>query len=45
MTTAQRYRMLAGDMTDRIAAVPKDRWDAPTPCEDWTARDLVGHLI
>jgi uncharacterized protein (TIGR03086 family) len=21
------------------------QWDAPTPCPDWAARDLVGHLI
>ena len=20
-------------------------WDAPTPCTDWTVRDLVGHLV
>lgn len=44
-STAQRYRMLAGDMTDRIAAVPKDGWESPTPCEDWTARDLLRHLV
>jgi uncharacterized protein (TIGR03086 family) len=44
-SAAERYRSLAGDMTDRIAAVPKDRWDSPTPCEDWTARDLLQHLV
>jgi uncharacterized protein (TIGR03086 family) len=44
-STAQRYRLLAGEMTDRIAAVPADRWEAPTPCEDWTARDLLRHLV
>ena len=32
-------------MTDTIAGVPDDGWAAPTPCEDWTARDLVGHLV
>ena len=20
-------------------------WDVPTPCEEWTARDVVGHVI
>jgi uncharacterized protein (TIGR03086 family) len=22
-----------------------DRWDAPTPCAGWTARDVAGHVI
>ena len=42
---ADRYRRLAGTMTARIAGVPPDRWDGPSPCDDWTARDLVGHLV
>lgn len=28
-----------------ITAVPADRWTAPTPCSEWTVRDLVAHLI
>ena len=28
----------------RVRAVAADDWDAPTPCEDWTVRDLVNHL-
>lgn len=27
------------------AAVPADRWDSPSPCAGWTARDVVGHVI
>jgi uncharacterized protein (TIGR03086 family) len=27
-----------------IDAVPRDRWDAPTPCTDWSVRDLVNHV-
>ena len=42
---AERYAKLAGQMADRIAAVPADGWDAVTPCEGWTARDLLDHLI
>jgi uncharacterized protein (TIGR03086 family) len=30
---------------DLVAGVPDDRWDAPTPCADWTVRDLVNHLV
>ncbi|MGY1734410.1 TIGR03086 family metal-binding protein [Geodermatophilus sp. SYSU D00684] len=26
-------------------AVPAAGWDAATPCEDWTARDLVAHVV
>ncbi|MEU1116474.1 MULTISPECIES: TIGR03086 family metal-binding protein [unclassified Streptomyces] len=29
---------------ERVHAVRGDQWDAPTPCTDWTVRDLVGHL-
>lgn len=43
--TSDRYAKLAGQMADRIAAVPEDRWDAVTPCEGWTARDVLDHLI
>jgi uncharacterized protein (TIGR03086 family) len=25
--------------------VPPQRWSVPTPCTDWTARDLVEHVI
>ncbi|WJV45266.1 TIGR03086 family metal-binding protein [Streptomyces flavofungini] len=31
--------------TDRVHAVRADQWDAPTPCAEWTVRDLVGHLV
>lgn len=29
---------------DRVHAVGPDRWDARTPCVDWSVRDLVAHL-
>jgi uncharacterized protein (TIGR03086 family) len=40
-----RYRRLAATMTERIAAVPDEAWSRPTPCEDWSVRDLVAHLV
>ena len=45
MQEADRYRTLAQSMTECIAGVPDDKWGAATPCEGWTARDVVGHLV
>lgn len=28
-----------------IAGVRADQWNAPTPCTDWTVRDLVNHIV
>ena len=28
-----------------LSALAVERWDAQTPCEEWTAVDLVGHLL
>lgn len=42
---AERFRTLAATFTDRVEATPADRWEAPSPCEGWTARDIVGHMV
>jgi uncharacterized protein (TIGR03086 family) len=41
---ADRFRRVAGGMTERVLAVPADRWDDPAPCDGWVARDVVDHL-
>ncbi|MEN3315703.1 MAG: hypothetical protein V7605_1937 [Acidimicrobiaceae bacterium] len=41
---SDRYRRLAAGFTARVKAVPPDRWSAVTPCEGWTATDLVAHV-
>jgi uncharacterized protein (TIGR03086 family) len=41
---ADRYRLVAAGMTERVSAVPAAAWDAPSPCEGWAARDVVRHL-
>ncbi|SFI57166.1 TIGR03086 family protein [Amycolatopsis sacchari] len=28
-----------------VHQVREDQWDAPTPCTEWTVRDLVNHLV
>lgn len=30
---------------DLIATVRPDQWAAPTPCPEWSVRDLVAHLV
>lgn len=42
---SQRYARLADAFAAKIAAVPGDRWASPSPCEGWTARDVVRHVI
>ncbi len=42
---SDRYRSLAAEMTRRVEAVPADRWDNPSPCEGWTARDVLRHVV
>jgi uncharacterized protein (TIGR03086 family) len=41
---AARYQRVTGDFTARVRGVPANAWDSPSPCEGWTARDVVGHL-
>lgn len=43
--TSARYARLAGAFAEKIAAVPDDAWGNPSPCEDWTARDVVTHVV
>src|SRR5688500_1223576 len=39
-----RYEQLSGAFAAKVDAVPADKWDAPSPCEGWTARDVVKHV-
>jgi uncharacterized protein (TIGR03086 family) len=40
-----RFRLLADDFTARAEAVPADAWNSMSPCEGWTARDVVAHVV
>ena len=44
-TTSERYARLADAFVAKVAAVPEDAWSNPTPCEEWTARDIVRHVV
>lgn len=43
--TADRYRRLLGDFAAKVAQVSPDQWDSPSPCEGWSARDVVSHIV
>ena len=40
----ERYERITARFSDRVRNVPQASWDDPSPCEGWTARDVVGHL-
>jgi uncharacterized protein (TIGR03086 family) len=42
---AQRYERIADAFTARVDAVPPGSWGAQSPCTDWTARDVVKHVV
>jgi uncharacterized protein (TIGR03086 family) len=41
---SERYVRLADAFTATVTAVPADAWANPSPCADWTARDVVRHV-
>src|SRR5579885_3782958 len=40
----ERYQRVTARFTEVVRAVPAHAWNNPSPCEGWTARDVVGHL-
>ena len=40
----ERYERVTQRFTDRVRGAAPDAWDDPSPCEGWTARDVVTHL-
>ena len=46
MTDVQdRYRLVSNGFDAAVKAVTPDKWDAQSPCEQWTARDVVAHVV
>lgn len=41
---ADRYHRLAEALTTTVDAVPDDAWSRQSPCEDWTALDVLAHV-
>ena len=42
---ADRYRRHADAFEDKVAAVRSDQWSNQSPCEAWSARDVVSHIV
>jgi uncharacterized protein (TIGR03086 family) len=42
---AERYRRRAEAFERKVAAVRPEQWENQSPCEKWTARDVVDHVI
>jgi len=42
---SERYKRLGDAFAERIAAIPAAQWSNPTPCPDWTVRDVVAHVV
>lgn len=43
--TALAYEAALRPLSTVVGAVPVAAWDRPSPCSDWTARDVVAHII
>jgi uncharacterized protein (TIGR03086 family) len=40
-----RYQRRANDFERKVAAVGPGQWANQSPCADWLARDVVGHIV
>jgi uncharacterized protein (TIGR03086 family) len=45
VTTTAHLKIAHAQFADALDHVSADDWATPTPCERWTVKDLVGHLI
>ena len=46
MTEVQaRYRIAAHGFDATVKAVTPQQWGLQSPCEGWTARDIVSHIV
>lgn len=44
-STAQHYDAASSALTAVLDSVPAGSWDRPTPCEGWSAADVVEHMV
>lgn len=39
------YERCVDQLETALVAVPASRWEDPTPCAEWSLRDIAGHVI
>lgn len=42
---AELFARSVEEFGSRVHLVEDDQWDNPTPCSEWSVRDLVNHLV
>lgn len=45
MELLHAHRRAMTEFDRRVRKVTPEQWDNPTPCTEWTVRDLVNHLV
>jgi uncharacterized protein (TIGR03086 family) len=43
--TQDNYRVVSAGFDATLRAVGPDQWSAASPCEGWSARDVVAHVV
>jgi uncharacterized protein (TIGR03086 family) len=42
---SDRFRRVSSRFSTVVSAVPQTKWASPSPCSDWTAADIVKHIV
>lgn len=42
---SDKYRRAVDGFSRVVDKVPADKWSAASPCEEWTARDVLAHVV
>lgn len=45
MDAAEFHRRACDEFGKRVAEIGDDQWDKGTPCDEWSVRDLVNHIV
>jgi len=45
MDVVELHNRCVEEFLRRVRAIAADQWAGPTPCTDWTVRELVNHLV
>lgn len=45
MNPADRYDLVSSQFDRLVRDVPAERWGAPSPCDGWSAEDVLRHVV